>query len=237
MNVTFPDRRPNAPDVAELFIDGSPVNYRLPPATGTHAECFADSNYQGKVRRATGREIAAYAYSALVHRRNEWADQDRIMFPTQKYLRAPKVLTIVPLKSEYRDLAGAMLVDEDLKGVGIAMQTEVPVDLAGWEVSEGGIFKRNRRVLVPYDKWYKEQWDEKNGVVIAIFEGIESASLLAKTAQGSGRSKPPLKVDPTMINSLVRRVPVLCGDYSDWLYLGCFDSGGIGNGCAPRVLN
>ena len=235
MEITFPGQQA---DIADLSIDGRPVRYSLPPATGTHSECFADTNYQGNVRRATGKEIVAYAHGALVHGKNEWADQNRIIFPTLRYMRAPKVLTIVPLqRGKFGDLEGAMIVDEDLKGRGIAMETEVPADLTGWEVSEGGILRRDGRIVVPYDKWYKEQWGEDNGAVIAIFEGRDAAISLARTARNSGRSDKPLwKVDPAKISAPTRKVPVL-GGLSDGLFLDCDSLGDGGRGCAPRVLN
>ena len=234
MKITFPEKQPN---LAELFIDGNSVNYRIPPVTGTHSECFSESNSNEEVRRATGKEIVAYAYGALAHKKNEWADQERILFPTKKYLRVPVVLTIVPKIKEFGDLEGMMIVDKDLKGEGIAMETEVPTDLSGWIMSEYGILERNGRIAVPYDKWYKEQWDEDNGAVIAIFEGKDSASLLAKTAKDSGRKYRPLwKVNPVKIIIPEKRVPVMDGSNDGRLDLVCSHDGLNGNGCAVRVL-
>ena len=232
MKITFPEEQP---DVAKLSIDGNPVNYRLPPATGTHSECFADTNYSDRVARAAGRKIVAYICGAFVHRKGEWADQKKIRFPTLNYLRAPKVLTIVPKTKKFGDLEGALIIDSDLKGEGIAMKTEVPADLSGWEVSEGGILKRNGRILVPYDKWYQEQWDEDNGAVIGIFDGKEYAISLARTAKDSGRSKLLWKVDPAQITTPEKRVPVVFGD-AVGLSLDCYGDGNGRDGCAARVL-
>jgi len=233
MEITFPEKQA---DVAELIIDGNLVAYKLPPAVGTHSECYADSNYPDKIARATGREIVAYAYGALVYKKNEWADQERVRFPTKNYLRVPKVLTIVPKTAEkkFGNLEGAMIVSEDLKGEGIEMKVEVPGDLAGWEESEGGIFKKDGKIVVSYDGWYKKEWDEDNGAVIAIFDGKEYAISLARTAKDSKRSKPFWKDNPSALREPIKRVPVVFG-VSGRLSLGC-GSGNDGDGCAPRVL-
>jgi hypothetical protein len=234
MKIEFPEREQNT---AELSIDGTRTVYLLPPATGTHSECFADSNYPRGVRRATGKEIVAYAHGALVHRKNEWANPDMIRFPGINYLRVPKVLTIVPRDKKFGDLEGALIVDEDLKGEGIAMKTEVPADLNGWKASEGGIFERNGRIVVPYEKWYEEQWSGKDGAAIAIFDGQDSAASLNKTAEDSKKNYRPLwKVDPTQINDPKRRVPIVDGCDGGRLALNC-DGDGYGRyGCAARVL-
>ena len=234
MKITFPEKQPN---LAELFIDGNPINYRIPPVTGTHSECFSESNSNEEVRRATGKEIVAYAYGALAHKKNKWAYQERILFPAKKYLRVPVVLTIVPKRKEFGDLEGMMIVDKDLKGEGIAMKTEVPANLSGWIMSEYGILERNGRIAVPYDKWYKKQWDEDNGAVIAIFEGKDSASLLAKTAKDSGiKDRPLWSVNPVEITIPEKRVPVMDGCDVGGLYLDCDDDGDGSGGCAVRVL-
>jgi hypothetical protein len=234
MRITFPEREQ---DTAELSIDGTRTVYLLPPATGTHSECFADSNYLKGVRRATGKEIAAYAYGALVYRKNKWENQDMIRFPSINYLRIPKVLTIVPKDKKFGDLEGALIVDEDLNGEGIAMKTEVPADLNGWKASEGEIFERDGRIVVPYEKWYEEQWNGNNGAAIAIFDGQDSVASLDKTAKDSKRNYKPLwKVDPTKIKDPERRVPIVYGYIDGRLGLVCNGSGIDWIGCAARVL-
>ena len=231
MKITFPEEQP---DVAKLSIDGNPVNYRLPPATGTHSECFADTNYSDRIARAAGRKIVAYICGAFVHRKGEWADQKKIRFPTLNCLRAPKVLTIIPQLRKFGDLEGALIIDPDLKGDGRGMKTKVPADLSGWEVSEGGILKRNGRILVPYDKWYQEQWDEDNVAVIGIFEGKDSAVSLNRIAKDLRRRKTFWKVDPAEITTPEKRVPVMIGYNAGRLILDCTEFGCV-SGCAARI--
>ena len=235
MIITFPDKQSN---IAELSIDGTPVNYRIPPITGTYSECFAESNYTNEIIRATGREIVAYVYGALVNRKNEWADQEIIKFPTQNDLRVPKVLTIIPKNGgkKFGDLEGAMIVDGDLNGEGIAMKTIIPADLTDWELSDEGIFRKNGRVVVPYDKWCKNQWDENNGAVIAIFDGKEYATSLAKIAKNSGRGKPFWKVDPVQIQRPEKMVPVVNGYADGRIGIICVNRGYSRDGCAVRIL-
>ena len=235
MKITYPKR---VEDTAELSIDGNPVRYPIPPRTGTHEQCFALNADEKEVRFSTGREIAAYAHGALVHRKNEWADQNRVRFPTINYLRFQNVFTIMPADTRYGDLAGGMFVDFDEKGEGTKMQTVVPKDLSGFVVNGEGLLVKDKRIFLPYDAWFKEQWDERNAIVIALVGG-EGASSLEETSRDSGRTyKPIWKVNPKDITSPVMRVPVLggCGGVG-WLVLGCDYLGYGDGGCVPRVRN
>jgi len=232
MAITYPERLENT---AELIINGGPVRYQLPPKIGTHTACFTlDANEKG-VRLPTAMEIVAYAHGALVHRKNEWANQDRIIFPTNNYLRFQNVLTIVPTDKKYGDLAGGMLVDFDEKGEGITMQTEVPKDLSGFRVDEAGLLVKDKRIFLPYNFWFKGQWDEKYAVAIAL-AGREGASLLEQTSRDSGRTYiPAWKVDPKTINLPAKCVPFLDSYSVDRLNLDCDDGGNDEYGCVPRV--
>ncbi len=236
MIITFPEKQADVQaDVAELFLNGELVSYRIPPVTGTHSECFSESNSNKEVRIAKGREIAAYAYGALAYRKNEWADHEKIRFTSYNYLRVPAVLTIFPKRKEFGDLEGAMLVDEDLRGEGIGMKTEVPSDLSGWTESPSGLLYRDSRIVIPFSRWYEGTWSAKNGAVVALF-GEEGGEVLEKSAIDSGRGYRPLwRVDPTKIKTPERRVPVVGGGVGG-LDLGCSGDGGSGGGCAARVL-
>jgi len=236
MKVTFPEKQA---DVAEALIDGKPIQYRIPPVTGTHSQCFGVSD--NATRTAQGREIATYAFGALAYRKNEWADQQRIRFPRINYLRVPAVLTMVPnRKEEFGDLAGVMLVDSDLAGEGLAKQTEVPENFTGWKPNASGLMVRDNRIAVPMDKWYFDTWTAKNGAAIALFEE-DGAEVLEKAAADSGRNSKPLwKVDINSIKTPEKRVPFVDGYGGAGLGLGCDDGGyyvGYGrDGCAVRVL-
>lgn len=236
MEITYPIK---GQDFAELTIDGELVKYALPPKTGTHGEVFqALSAADETLSVAKGRKIVAYAHGALVHKQAEWANQNRIFFPSRNYLRFPAVLTMVPRNRKFGDLEGGMLIDSDLEGEGIEKQTVVPEDLSGWEVSDGGILVRNGRIFVPYEKWFKEQWDENNGAVIALCGGLEGAEALVRTAKDSSRSYTPIfKVDVNNIQFPEKRVPVLDGSDAGGLLLYCDDHGDGTGGCGVGVLN
>ena len=231
MKVTFPEKQV---DVAELAIDGKPVSYRIPPVIGTHSECFSISD--DKTRTAQGKEIAAYAFGALAHRKNEWADQNRIRFPTLNYLRVPEVLTMVPNRNEFGDLAGAMLVDSDFAGEGLAKKTEVPANFDGWTQTPAGLMVRDNRIAVPMNLWYSDQWTAKNGAAIALF-GDEGAEVLEQAARDSGINHRLLwKADVNAIKSPEMRVPVVDGNAPGRLGLSCDYYGYDRSGCAVRVL-
>ncbi len=231
MRVTFPEKQTN---VAELAIDGKLISYRIPPVIGTHSECFGVSD--SATRTAQGKEIAAYAFGALSYRKNEWADQQRIRFPSLNYLRVPAVLTVVPNKKEFGDLAGAMLVDSDLAGEGLAKQTEVPENFDGWKQNASGLMVRDNRIAVPMNKWYSDQWDAKNGAAIALFEE-DGGEVLEQSAIDSRRNDKPLwKVNVNSIETPEKRVPFVDGFDDGWLVLGCDDVGSDRYGCAVRVL-
>jgi len=231
MKITFPEKQA---DVAELSIDGNPVNYRIPPAIGTHSEVFQALSADKGLSAAKGKEIMAYVNGALLYRKNEWADQDKIRFPSKNYLRAPAVLTMIPKRKEFGVLEGGVLVDGDLIGEGVAKQIEVPADLSGWRASDGGVFTKDYRFFVPYDKWYQEQWDENNGMVIVLF-GREGAEEGVRIAKDSKRNKPLWKVDVNTIEIPEKRVPVLLGGSGGGLLLDCGSYGG-GDGCGVGVL-
>jgi len=234
MQITYPTKEA---DVAELFIDVNTIKYKIPPATGTHKEVFQELSADEKVETAQGKKIVAYAHGALVYRKNEWADQERIRFPSYNYLRFPAVLTVIPKRKEFGDLEGGMLIDPDLAGEGIEKQIDIPEDLSGWKVSDGNILIKDTRIFLPYNTWYKDQWDEANGVPIALAGGVEGAEALAKTAKDSGRNyKPLLKVNPTEISSPEKRVPFLYGSGDDRLFLVCGYLGDFRCGCAAGVL-
>ncbi len=232
MEITYPVKEAN---IAELKIGGKLVQYKIPPAVGTHSQVFQELLNDDSLETAQGEQIAAYVHGCL-HKKNEWADQNRVRFPSKNYLRIPAVLTIVPKNRKFGDLEGGMLVDTDLAGEGIEMQTEVPNDLTGWEESDGGILKKGSRLFVPHNSWYKNQWDKFNGVVIALVthEGAES---LDKIAQDTGRTYKPLwKVNPNEIKSPMKRVPVLGSDGAVRLILGCNDCGDGRYGSGVGVL-
>ena len=234
MQITYPIKEEY---VAELLIDGNTVKYKIPPATGTHQEVFQKLAADKRVKTAQGKEIVAYAYGALVYKKNEWADQERIRFPSKNYLRFPAVLTIIPKSREFGDLEGGMLIDSDLDGEGIEKQIDIPKDLSGWKVSDGGILINDNRIFLPYNNWYKDQWDETNGVPIALSGGIEGAEALARTAKDSGRNYKHLwKVNPSEISSPEKRVPILNGYFVGGLNLSCSDHGSNRGGCAAGVL-
>jgi hypothetical protein len=235
MQITYPAKEA---DVAELFLDGTAVRYRIPPAIGAQQEVFSAISSDKTLKVPQGGEIVAYAHGALVYKKNEWADQNRIRFPTQNYLWFPLVLTNIPRRKEFGDLEGGMLVDcLELEGKNIEEKTEIPKELAGWKVLEGGILTKDKRIFVPYDLWYKEQWDENNGAVIAICGGAEGAQALARTAKDSKRDYKPLwKVDVNKIEHPEKRVPVLDSYNDSRLNLGCDSHGYDGNGCASGVL-
>jgi len=233
MQITYPTKEA---DVAELSIDDKRIKYSIPPKIGTHQEVFQSLFADKRLKTAQGKEIVAYANGALCYRKNEWADQERIRFHTKNYLRFPVVLTIIPKREEFGELEGGMLVDLDLEGKGIEKQTEVPKELSEWKASEGGIFVKEQRIFVPYAQWYKEQWDEDNGAVIALCGGLEGAEALARTAEDSKRSDKPLwKIDVNNINAPEKRVPVLDGD-GNRLLLDCDDHGCSRCGCGVGVL-
>lgn len=233
MEITYPTKEA---DIA-LLIDGCPVKYRIPPVTAKHPECFRQITSNPDLRVAQGREIVAYAHGALVYMRNEWGNQDLLRFPTKNSLRFPKVLTIIPITNGKRfgDLEGGMLVDSDLIGEGVEKKTEVPYDLSGWTVKTGRILENDSRLFIPYDSWYCDQWDSRNGAVIALTDGDEEAELLMRTTRNSRRNNRLLwKLDPRRITSPKKRVPVLVG-FPGGLALDC-DDDGTGDGCAARVL-
>ena len=235
MNITYPAKEA---DFAELAIDGKPVRFRIPPAIGTHSEVFQALSVDKTLKIARGKEIVAYAHGALVYKKNEWADQKRIRFPTLNYLRFPEVLTIVPMRKEFGDLEGGMLIDSDLEGQigqGINRQTEVPKDLIGWTETPSKLLVKDKRIFVPFNLWYTDEWNERNGALIGLV-GEDGAEMQAKTAKDSGRNYKPLwKVKPKEITSPERRVPVLDGFGDDWLGLMC-DSDGDWGGCGVGVL-
>ena len=233
MQITYPTKET---DVAELSIDGNLIRYSIPPKIGTHKEVFQSLSADKRLTTAQGKGIVAYANGALVYRKNEWADQEKIRFPTKNYLRFPAVLTIIPKREEFGELEGGMLVDLDLEGEGIEKKTEVPKELSGWKASEGGILVKEQRIFVPYEKWYQEQWDENNGAVIALCsrEGAES---LARTAKDSKRNDKPLwKVDVNNLGAPEKRIPVLSGYDDGGLGLGCSIRGNSWIGCGAGVL-
>jgi len=231
MKVTFPTKQA---DVAELSIDGKPFSYRIPPVIGTHPGCFEVCD--DITRTAQGKEIAAYVFGALAYKKNEWADQQRIIFPSINYLRVPEVLTMVPNRKEFGDLAGAMLVDSDLSGEGLAKQTEVPKDFAGWAQTPSGLMVMNNRIAVPMDKWHFDTWNAKNSAVVALF-GDEGAEILEQSAKDSKRNYKPLwRADVNAIKSPEKRVPIVVGYDDGGLGLGCDDYGYCRDGCAVRVL-
>lgn len=235
MLISYPSR---TTDVAELMINNKPVKYRIPPIIGTHQECFHGLSKDKSLRVAQGVEIVAYANGALVYSHNEWANQDLIRFPFRNYLWIPKVLTIIPKdRKRFRDLEGGMLVDSDLNGEEIMRQAEVPENLDGWIATEGRILSKGKRLFVPYNTWYTEQWDEKNGALIALCEGVEAAESLLRTSVDSRKNYRPLwKVDPSKITTPQKRVPVLVGYDSDRLVLSCDFHGEGRLGCAVGVL-
>ena len=236
-NVTYPIKKT---DVAEIIVKGVYYKFKVPPAIGTHSECFSQLSSDSSIKVAQGIELAVYAVGALDSKRqNEWLNQDLIKFPTQNYLRVPVVLTIVPKRKEFGELEGGMLVDSDLEGKGVAMDTEVPEELSEWTVDESGLLVKDNRIFVPYNNWFKEQWDENNGAAIAFFER-EGAEMLVKARIDSGRTYAPLwKVDVNKITIPERRVPVLDGFDDDRLDLFCSVSGGDGDraGCASGVFD
>ncbi len=224
LNITYPTKE-------------KPTRYALPPATGTHSQCFADGNYKGKVTRPTAEEIVAYADGCL-REQNEWANQAQVRFPTNNYLRFPVTLTIVPKdKKRFGDLEGAMLFTSDLEGLGISRKVAIPKDLSGWTVSEGGIYVQGDKKLVPYEKWYPQyQWNAKHGSVIALC-GVDGAEILERVAKDTGRTnKPSWRVNPNGISEPENRVPVLSGSVRDRLGVDCNGNGNDVNGCAARVL-
>jgi len=225
MQVTFP---PKQADIAELTIDGESIKYRIPPAIGTHSQVFQALSVDESLETAQGMQIVAYAHGCLQYKQNEWANQDTVRFPN--------VLTVIPKKPQFGDLEGGMLVDPDLEGQGIEMITEVPQDLTGWEESDGGILKKGNRLFLPYDTWYKDQWNQTNGAVIALCTP-EGGEFLEKTSTDTKRTYRPLwKVDPDQITSPEKRVPVLSGGDAAWLGLSCGDLGSDRSGCGLGVL-
>ena len=139
-NVTYPIKETS---VAEIEVNGILYKFKVPPAIGTHPECFSQLSSDSSIKVSQGIKLAAYAVGALdPKRQNEWTNQDLIKFPTQSYLRVPAVLTMVPKRKEFGDLEGGMLVDSDLKGEGVAMNTEVPKELSGWTANKFGLLGR-----------------------------------------------------------------------------------------------
>ncbi len=231
MKVTFPEKQA---DVAELAIDGKQIRYRIPPVIGNHSECFSVSD--SETRTATGTEIAAYVFAALVYKKNEWADQERIIFPTKGCLRVPPVLTTVPNRKEFGDLAGVMLVDLDLAGEGIEKRIEVPEDFIGWEQNVSGLMVRDNRIAIPNNKWNSNTWNAKNGVAIALF-GEDGAEILEQSATDSGRNYNPLwRLDVNSLQNPTQSVPFVVGYNDDGLSLCCYHDGFNRDGCAVRVL-
>jgi len=227
MKIEFPK---NKLAVAELIMGGRQVMYVIPPVIGTYFECFSFSD--DRTRTAQGIEIAAFVYGAFFLGNREWADQPRIRFPTLNYLRVPEILTMVPNKKEFGDLAGAMLVDSDLTGEGLSKITEVPANFDGWAQTPQGLMIRDNRIAVPMSKWYSNRWDAKNGAVIALF-GDEGAKVLEKAYADSGSF---WKVDVKAIQTPEKRVPVIRSYDGLNLVLDCSDKGGGENGCAIYVL-
>jgi len=224
-------------DFAELIIDGNTKRYSIPPKIGTHREVFQSLASDQKVKTAQGKELIGYVHGALVYRGNEWANQENIKFPSQNYLRFPAVLTIIPRRKEFGDLEGGILVDSDLEGQGIEKQTEVPKDFSDWTVLESGILVKNGRMFLPYDKWYQEQWNAKNGAVIALCGGVEGAEMLEKIAKDSKRSKKYLcRFDVNSIKTPEKRVPFLASYGNYRLDLDCDYLGGSKNGCGVGVF-
>ena len=236
MKITFPDK---GVDVAEAIVEGTLERYRIPPVIGTHPHVFQALSSDAELRVATGEKVAVYAYAALCHKKNEWEDQKRIGFPMLNYLRFPNVLTIVPQtagRKKFGDLEGGLLVDSDVRGKGIDAETKIPKDLTGWKESAGGILTKGNRIFVPYNLWYKEQWDENNGAAIAL-AGIAGAELLAKAARDSGKPYKPLwKDNPYSISAPVRRVSILNGFDDGTLALLCSNLGDSMYGCGVGVL-
>ena len=238
MEITYPVKEA---DVAESLIDGKPVRFGIPPVIGTHSQVFQALSADKRLNPAQGKEIVAYAHGALVYRKNEWADQNRIRFPIKNYLRFPEVLTIIPItqNKQFGDLEGGMLIDSDLEGVagqGIERKIEVPKDLTGWMETPSKLLVQGKRIFVPHHLWYADKWNEKNGALIGL-AGEEGAESLARTARYSGRNYKPLwKVNPKDIKSPEKRVPVL-GSYDDGrLGLDCGDGGDGRDGCGVGVL-
>jgi len=80
MEITYPEV---ITDVARLSIDGKPIEFKIPPATGTHEQIFQALSNDKQINVARGREIAAYAHGCLVYQQNEWSDQNKLRFPTK----------------------------------------------------------------------------------------------------------------------------------------------------------
>jgi hypothetical protein len=236
MNITFSSRELL---IESLILDTKWVNFVLPPATGTHAQCFSERNYGHDMRRAIGKEIVAYA-TACFEGQGEWRDQERVKFPDQMHLRFPFVLTMIPITENGRfgDLEGAMLCDLDYEGLGSRKKVEIPTEeqLAEWKYEGIGVYTKGLRSLVTHKLWDRDSWNEYNGALIVLCGGIDATQALSKIPKGSGRDYRPIyKINPREISCPVKILPALTGHGRKWLGLDLRDTGHVNYGCAARV--
>ncbi len=197
------------------------VRFAYPPVEGTRQEDFRAIGNEMELRPAYGLELALFARGVYQGLEQEWKDIRQNFF-IKKYTQASYRLLLIPAGHIPSDSSlSGVLIERDVKGIGLSEVIQVPHLANGWRETEGVYRPTSSNVEVVFvsRKAYAEKLFEQDGIVHAHLTP-EGAEIFARTAVDADK-KPINWISRRMIelNRLEQRISVL-GDYGGEGWLG-----------------
>jgi hypothetical protein len=217
------------------FVDSKGVRKNLlyPPVQGTHPDCFKELAKR-KAVILEGNDLTRVAEDAYTQNTPVWKAIKANQF-VNGYTRIPVRMSFNPSKKEPCPIFPGVLVQRDLKGIGLTAPFIVPsTDSDEWVKRDRIYVHKTGIIYVPEGEYFlgehKKGMFEKDGLAIAVLEE-EGAQRYEQTGRDN---KLPLKswgVDITKINQPLVRVGVL-NEFGGRLNLYCYFDGSYSDGYA-----
>ena len=175
-----------APSKGQLVakIGDRVTRFAYPPFRGTHPECCRAIAQDKELVPAEGFDLAILVHGAYTQKSPQWVSVND-NFRSDWIITPNRSLSIPVGYFEGDKALSGILVERDLKGVGLSTKMQVP-DLSGWKQNETGIYiSPNGSAMFAPSSSYKGRSFEKDGIAHAHLTP-EGAELFAKTAKDAG---------------------------------------------------